>query len=87
MLKLTTPHAKEMKVNVTTTDPMTGNDVYDLDNAPFVVEGKGENALKIYFESEQSKKEYLEFAAESADNSSVDAYNQIANNETMRTIN
>jgi hypothetical protein len=33
--------------------------VTDFDNAPFVVEGDGPHALKIYFENEASKLEYL----------------------------
>ena len=33
-------------------DPMTGNDVTDLENSPFVIEGKGRDARKIFFESE-----------------------------------
>ena len=41
----------------TTLDPITLNDVTDLENAPYVVEGDG--ALKIYFESEKNKQEYL----------------------------
>jgi hypothetical protein len=74
-------------MKVTTTDPMTGNDVLDLDNAPFIVEGSGENALKIYFESEASKQEYLEFAADAAEGPPVEAYMEIAGNEIMGTIN
>lgn len=42
-----------------TTDPISGNDVRNLDQAPFVIEGEGEHALKIYFESEANKKVYL----------------------------
>jgi hypothetical protein len=44
---------------VATTDPITGNKVSDLDNAPFVIEGEGSHALKIYFESVDSMREYL----------------------------
>ncbi len=40
---------------VETTDPITGNDVKDLENAPFIIDGD----LKIYFESEESKAEFL----------------------------
>jgi hypothetical protein len=40
---------------VQTTDPITGNDVKDLDNAPSHVDGD----LKIYFESEATKAEFL----------------------------
>jgi len=42
-----------------TTDPITGRDVTDPEHAPFVVEGQGDRALKIFFESEDSKREYL----------------------------
>ena len=44
----------------TTLDPITLNDVMDLENAPYVIEGEGPNALKIYFESEQNRREYLD---------------------------
>jgi hypothetical protein len=40
---------------VETTDPITGHDVKDLEHAPYVLEGD----LKIYFESEESKQEFL----------------------------
>ena len=46
-----------MRIN--TLDPMTLNDVEDLENAPFIIEGEGENAMKIYFESEANLAEYL----------------------------
>ena len=46
-------------MRVTTRDPMTGNDVQDPTTAPFVLEGQGEGALKIYFENEESRQEYL----------------------------
>lgn len=43
-----------------TLDPISLNDVTDLANAPFVIEGSGANAMKIYFESESNKQEYLD---------------------------
>lgn len=46
-------------MRVSTLDPISMNDVTDTDNAPFVLEGEGENALKIYFENEANKAEYL----------------------------
>jgi len=46
-------------MRVTTRDPMTGNDVKDPTSAPFVLEGQGEGTLKIYFETEDSRQEYL----------------------------
>ncbi len=45
---------------VQTTDPITGNDVRDLDNAPYVEDG----GLKIYFESDESKRVYLDIEVE-----------------------
>lgn len=74
-------------MKVTTTDPMTGNDVDDLDNAPFVIEGKGSDALKIYFESEQGQQDYIEFAKGEDSDEIIDAYNAIRDNEKTGTIN
>lgn len=51
-------------MRVTTTDPITGNSVKSPDAAPFVIEGSGPDALKIYFESEESKSAYLEIETE-----------------------
>ncbi len=45
---------------VQTTDPITGNDVQDLDSAPFVEDG----GLKIYFESDESRRIYLDIEVE-----------------------
>jgi hypothetical protein len=42
-----------------TKDPITLNDVTDLDNAPSVIEGSGSSAMQIYFESEANRQEYL----------------------------
>jgi hypothetical protein len=74
-------------MRVTTVDPMTGNDVTDLEDAPFTIEGQGPDALTIYFESEASRQEYILFSAESADAGVIDIYNGISDNETMGTIN
>jgi len=41
-------------------DPITGNDVKDLEHAPYIVDGD----LKIYFESEESKQAYLDIEVE-----------------------
>ena len=51
-------------MRVSTTDPMTLNDVPDPEGHPYVIEGSGEGALKIYFESEETKRAYLEVAIE-----------------------
>lgn len=42
-----------------TLDPITLNDVRDLGRAPFLIEGSGSRAMKIYFESEANRQEYL----------------------------
>ncbi len=74
-------------MRVTTTDPMTGNDVNDLEHAPYVIEGQGADALKIYFESAASRQEYLEFSSSSADATVKNAYGAVGDNEIMGTIN
>ena len=45
---------------VQTTDPITGNDVKDVEHAPHIVDGE----LKIYFESEESKQAFMDIEAE-----------------------
>jgi len=35
------------------------NDITDLDNAPFTLDGQGNSAVKIHFESEQNRADYL----------------------------
>lgn len=76
-------------MRTTTTYPVTGNEVTGTEKAPFVVEGEGEDALKIYFETEASRQDYLDFSAKSAstDESIIDAYNRLRENETTGTIN
>lgn len=49
---------------VTTIDPVTGNKVTDLEHHPFIVEGSGMAATKIYFESEDTKRAYLIHASD-----------------------
>jgi hypothetical protein len=76
-------------MRITTTDPMTLNDVVDLDNGPFVIDGSGRDAMKIYFESEQSRADYLEFMGQddTPDPDLIEKYNAIADNEIMGGIN
>lgn len=59
----------------TTRDPMTGRDVTDLASAPFVVEGRGPDALRIYFESEESRQAYLDVEMRHLDEALARAYN------------
>ena len=58
----------------TTRDPITGRDITDLSHAPFVIEGRGESALRIYFESEATRDEYLATEPRAIDESLARAY-------------
>ena len=49
------------------TDPISGRDVRNITLAPFLIEGRGEDAIKIYFESERNKAEYRGVELELAD--------------------
>ena len=73
----------------TTLDPITLNDVTDLENAPFVIEGEGPNALKIYFESEQNKREYLDIPVHGSDDMAglKKIYDAMADNPNTGSIN
>lgn len=51
---------------VTTIDPVTGNRVTDLDRHPFIIEGQGVAAMKIYFESEATRQAYVDTLADPA---------------------
>ena len=44
---------------VSTTDPISLRYVSHPETRPFVIEGKGDNALKIYFENEENRQAYL----------------------------
>ncbi len=68
---------------VTTTDPTSANDVNNIDEAPYVVEGEGTSALKIYFESEQNRQSYLEISLKSPGSSSVELYNDIKDKKNI----
>jgi hypothetical protein len=45
---------------ITTTDPVTGEPLQSLESKPFVIEGSGRLAVKIYFESEATRLTYLQ---------------------------
>lgn len=44
---------------ITTTDPITGQELIHPETKPYVVEGCGHLAIKIYFESEATRRKYL----------------------------
>ena len=70
-----------------TLDPISMNDVTDVENAPYVVEGEGPNALKIYFESEDNKAEYLDIPLHTANSTLTAAYALCADSDITGTIN
>lgn len=70
-------------MRVTTRDPMTGNDVADPAAAPYVLEGEGDGALKIYFESEDSRRAYLAIPARVPEACSLRLYRRIQDDETI----
>ncbi len=76
-------------MRTTTTDPMSLNDVTDLDNAPYVIEGEGDQAIKIYFESEQNRVDYLEMELHgSGDLSGLNGiFDAMADNPNTGSIN
>ncbi|MCG6984521.1 MAG: hypothetical protein LJE61_04845 [Thiocapsa sp.] len=76
-------------MRITTTDPMTLNDVTDLETAPFVIDGSGSDAMEIYSESGASRMESLEPMGqeETLAPELIDKYNAIADDEIMGGIN
>jgi hypothetical protein len=54
----------EGNVIITTTDPITGETILNPEFKPFVVEGEGHLAIKIYFESEETRRAYLDNTVE-----------------------
>jgi YHS domain-containing protein len=73
----------------TTLDPISLNDVEDIENAPYIIEGEGANALKIYFESEQNKQEYLDTPLHGSDDMAglKKIYDDMADNPNTGSIN
>jgi hypothetical protein len=49
---------------IATTDPITGHDIQDFEGSPRIVERSTEDELVIYFESEESKRKYLDIPIE-----------------------
>ena len=74
-------------MRISTLDPMTLNDVTDLDNAPYIIDGEGTNALKIYFENETNKAEYLAIPLHTANTTVSAAYAKVADSDITGTIN
>ncbi len=49
---------------ITTTDPITGEDISNPEVKPFIIEGEGPLAVKVYFESEETRRLYLDIEVE-----------------------
>ena len=45
---------------ITTTDPITGEEIRNPQFKPFVIEGRGHLAVKIHFESEETRQVFLD---------------------------
>lgn len=63
-------------MRITTVDPISGNDVIDVENAPFVIEGSGHDALKIFFESQENRASYLEIESKTPQQVLINVYNR-----------
>ena len=74
---------------ISTLDPISMNDVTDLENAPYVIEGEGEGALKVYFESEDNRREYLNIPVHGSEDMSglKKIYDDMADNPNTGSIN
>ena len=72
-----------------TLDPISLNDVTDTENAPYVIEGTGDSALKIYFECEANRQEYPAIPMHSSDGMSGlgKIYDEMADNPDTGSIN
>ena len=46
-------------MHISTLDPISMQMVRDVHKAPFVIEGTGENSLKVFFENEHNRDKYL----------------------------
>jgi hypothetical protein len=47
-------------VIIMTTDPITGEEIRNPQFKPYVIEGTGHLAVKIHFESEETRRQYLD---------------------------
>jgi len=45
---------------ISTTDPITMNSISEPEDHPSIIEGKGNSAIRLYFESEDTRQIWLE---------------------------
>ena len=76
-------------MRTTTLDPMSLNDVTDLENAPHLIEGEGGNAIRIHFESAQNRDDYMNMQVHGAGDLSglKDIFDDMAENPNTGSIN
>ena len=74
-------------MRVITFDPVSMNVVIDVETAPFVIEGSGPDALKIFFETEANKSRYLEIPLYTANCMLLAAYAEYADPGITGAIN
>lgn len=72
-------------MRISTLDPISLNDVNNIDDAPYVVDSD----VKIYFESEEHKREYLDIPLHGSENSEGlnKIFNDVADSPITGTIN
>ena len=64
-------------MQILTIDPMTGNEVTTLNDNLCIIDGTGDDAIKIYFESERTLNEFIEFRKDD-EPVQADSYEKIA---------
>ena len=64
-------------MEILTIDPMTGNEVTTLNDNLSIIDGTGDDAIKIYFESERTLNEFIEFRKDD-EPVQADSYEKIA---------
>lgn len=63
-------------MRISTLDPITLKEVTELENAPYVINGEGHQALKIYFENESNKAKFLAIPPDHSDTGMSQTYAQ-----------
>lgn len=51
-------------MGISTSDPISLHDVKNPEKHPYIIEGVGDSTIKIYFENEDNKREYMDIAVE-----------------------
>ncbi len=70
-------------MRVITFDPISLNDVTDLVNAPFLLQGKGDERMKIYFENSANRARYRRITHAAANVTLTGAYERVAECDSM----